>query len=184
MSPLSTYSYDPINARMLVASRTGGVSISGRREREDVASGAIVGETSVYLTAVTLRRPFGWRTDFDGSLVRENEARLGRLQRFYTLVNVEEVRRFLRVYPDAADVLLEARPHIERIFGPDTHVVLEVTRDPESESPQGSEELFGNIQTSLSVEEALERLRQFDDEWFLSQLTRAGGRLNFSLEFV
>jgi hypothetical protein len=98
--------------------------------------------------------------------------------------NADEVRRFLRVYPDAPDVLLEARPYIERVFGPTTQVVLEVTFDPDSESPRGSEELFGNIRTSLPVEEALDRLNQFDSEWFLAQLARAGGRLNFNLDFV
>ena len=99
-------------------------------------------------------------------------------------INADEVRRFLRVYPDAPDVLLEARPYIERIFGPTTQVVLEVTFDPDSESPRDSEELFGNIEVSLPVEEALERLNQFDSEWFLAQLARAGGRLNFNLDFV
>ncbi|PKO20971.1 MAG: hypothetical protein CVU38_17310 [Chloroflexi bacterium HGW-Chloroflexi-1] len=140
--------------------------------------------TSVYLRALALRRLPAWRTSGDGALLARVEAKLHQLLEFYAVENADEVRRFLRVYPDAPDVLLEARPYIEKIFGPTTQVVLEVTFDPDSESHRDSVELFGNIQTSLSVEEALERLNQFDSEWFLAQLARAGGRLNFNLAFV
>ena len=184
MSRLSTYPYDPINHRILIASQTGGMPAPRRQEREDIAGSATWVDTSIYLAEPRLRKSFGWRTDYNGSLVRDNEARLRRLQEFYTLADIEEVRRFLRVYPDAANVMIEAWPHIERIFGPNSRVVLEVTFDPESENLRDFEELFGNIQTSLPVEEALRRLRQLDDEWFLAQLTRASGRVNFSLEFV
>jgi hypothetical protein len=60
-------------------------------------------------------------------------------------------------------------------------VTLEVVSDPEVE---GVEELFAYILTSLPVNEALARLHRLDEEWFLDQLDRVGGRFNFNLEFV
>ena len=164
--------------------QTGGMPALPRQERDYATAAPMPADTSIYLTELVLQWSFGWRTDINGSLIKENEAKLRFLEDFYTLVNADEVRRFLRVYPDAADVLIEAPPHVERIFGSNTRVALEVTFDPDSESPRDSVELFGNIQTSLPVEAALERLSRFDDEWFLAQLTRAGGRLNFNLDFI
>ena len=184
MSRLPTYSYAPTDVRMLIANQTGGVPAPRRQERDAITGSALTADTSIYLTELMLQRSLGWRTDFSGSFVKENEARLRRLQGFYTLANAEEVRRFLRVYPDAVDVLTEAIPHIERVFGLDTRVVLEVTFDPDSEKPQDSEELFADIQTSLPVDAALAQLHKLDQDWFLSQLGRVKGRLNFSLEFV
>jgi len=49
---------------------------------------------------------------------------------------------------------------------------------------EGAKELFAYIRTSLPVDEALSRLDKFDEEWFLDQLDRAGGRFNFNLEFA
>lgn len=184
MSHLSSYSYAPRDVRVLLAGQTGGMPAPRRHGRDYATTAPTPADTSIFLTTLASQRLFGWRTSANWLPIEENEARLRLLQRFYTLVNADEVRRFLRVYPDAADVLIEARPHIERIFGSNTRVALEVTFDPDSESLRDSEELFGNIRTSLPVEEALDQLSQFDDEWFLAQLTRAGGRLNFNLEFV
>lgn len=89
--------------------------------------------------------------------------------------------RFLRAYLALIDLLLEAPLHVERYFGPDPHVALEVVVDPEAND---SAELFANIYTSLPVEEALERLDQLDEGWFLAQLGRTAGRFNFNVEFV
>jgi hypothetical protein len=155
-----------------------------RHGRDYATTAPTPADTSIFLTTLASQRLFGWRTGFNWSSTKENEARLRLLQGFYTLVNADEVHRFLRVYPDAADVLIEARPHIERIFGSNTRVTLEVTFDPDSESLRDSEELFADIQTSLPVDAALARLHKLDQDWFLSQLCRVKGRLNFSLEFV
>lgn len=184
MPNLSAYSYVPADVRALMAGQTGGLPALRRQERDHPTTAPIPADTSIFLTELMLRHSFDWRTDINGSLIKETEAKLRRLQGFYTLTNAEEVRRFLREHPDAANVMIEAQPHIERIFGPDTRVVLEVTFDPDSENLRASEELFGNIQTSRPVEEALDQLSKFDDEWFLAQLTRASGRLNFNLEFA
>ena len=96
-------------------------------------------------------------------------------------VNAAAVGRFLHAYPQLIEVLLEAHVYLQKYFGPDPQVTLEVVSDPEVE---GVEELFAYILTSLPVNEALARLDKLDEEWFLDQLDRVGGRFNFNLEFV
>jgi len=107
--------------------------------------------------------------------------RLHQLEEMYSLRNAAAVRRFLHTYPQLVEVLLEARLYLQKYFGPAPQVTLEVVSDPEVE---GVEELFAYILTSLPVDEALARLDRLDEEWFLDQLDRVGGRFNFNLEFV
>ena len=49
------------------------------------------------------------------------------------------VRRFLHVYSQLVEVLLEAHVYLQKYFGPDPQVTLKVVSDPEVE---GVEELF------------------------------------------
>ena len=107
--------------------------------------------------------------------------RLHQLEEMYSLRNAAAVRCFLHTYPQLVEVLLEARLYLQKYFGPAPQVTLEVVSDPEVE---GVEELFAYILTSLPVDEALARLDRLDEEWFLDQLDRVGGRFNFNLEFV
>jgi hypothetical protein len=107
--------------------------------------------------------------------------RLHQIEEMYSLRHAATVRRFLHVYPHLIQVLLEAHVYLQKYFGPDPQVALEVVSDPEVE---GLEELFAYILTSLPVDEALARLDKLDEEWFLDQLDRVDGRFNFNLEFV
>ena len=99
----------------------------------------------------------------------------------YSLRDPARVKLFLHAHPQLKDVLIEARPHLQKHFGPDAQVFLEVVPDPEIE---GWDQLIAHIRTDHQPEEALHRLDQFDDEWFLDQLSRVGGQLNFNLEFA
>ncbi|MBC8254241.1 MAG: hypothetical protein H8E35_09430 [Ardenticatenia bacterium] len=89
-----------------------------------------------------------------------------------------EVWRFLRSYPHLVNVILKAYPHVQKHFGPNPEVVLEVVSDPEAE---GSELLFAYILTSLPTKEALDRLGRLDEEWFLDQLEQVGDLFSFNL---
>ncbi len=115
------------------------------------------------------------------TLVDTRSQRLRRLEEIYFLRDAAAVKRFLHARPQLAEVLLEARVHLQKYFGPDPQVALEVASDPETE---GLEELFAYIRTPLPVDEALARLNRLDEEWFLDQLDRVDGQFNFNLEFV
>jgi hypothetical protein len=107
--------------------------------------------------------------------------RLHQLEEAYSLRNAAAVRRFLHACPQLVEVLLEAHVYLQKYFGPDPQVTLRVVSDPEAES---TDELFAYIRTSLPVDEALARLDKLDEDWFLDQLDRVNGQLNFNLEFV
>ena len=106
---------------------------------------------------------------------------LCQIEEIYSLRDPTSVRRFLHTYPQLVEVLLDAHVYLQKYFGPDPQVILEVVSDPEVE---GMDELFAYILTSLPVDEALARLDRLDEEWFLDQLDRVAGRFNFNLEFV
>lgn len=109
------------------------------------------------------------------------DPRLHQIEKFYSLRNRTDVRRFLRTHPQLIEVLLDARAHVQEHFGSGIPVVLEVVSDPEVE---GWDQLFAYILTSLPVREALAQLNKLDKEWFLDQLDRVDGLFNFNLEFV
>ncbi|MEW5987995.1 MAG: hypothetical protein AB1791_15290 [Chloroflexota bacterium] len=100
---------------------------------------------------------------------------------YYLVPDRFSVQQFLDTHPQLGSFLLEARPVIEQIFGPFPQVVLEVETDPEI---PGWMQLVAYIRTALPVIEAVERLRQLDEAWFLDQLPRLGLSFNFSLECV
>lgn len=106
---------------------------------------------------------------------------LDRIEQICSLRDGMAVRRFLYSHQELVDVLLEAHAYLEGLFGPDPLVTLEVVNDPEVE---GVDELFAYIFTSLSVDEALVRLKRLDNEWFLDQLDRVGDWFDFNLRFV
>jgi hypothetical protein len=103
------------------------------------------------------------------------------LEEIYSFRHAAAVRRFLRAYPQLVEVLLGAHDYLQKYFGPDPQVTLQVVSDPEVE---GVDELFAYILVSLPANEALAQLNRFDEEWFLDQLDRVGGRFNFNLEFA
>jgi len=108
------------------------------------------------------------------------EARIAKLESFYTFRNSDEVKIFLINNKRIFSVLWGARPVLEEFFGTDISIALEVINDPESTNIK---QLFGYINAgSLSPDEAFERLSAFDDVWFLKQFDLTGGLFNFNLE--
>ena len=100
------------------------------------------------------------------------------VERLYHMEHKVEVRRFLRKHPQVLAVLLEAYPHLQKHFGASPDVLLEVVADAEAEQ---SEMLFAYVLTALPAKQALERLDQFDEDWFLDQLDRVGDLFCFNL---
>jgi hypothetical protein len=109
------------------------------------------------------------------------EAGIGEIETIYEMRDVPSVRQYLRNHPELIQVLLEAHPYLKEIFGTQVRVFLEIVTDPEAAREQ---ELFAYIVTTLSADEAVRRLDDFDDGWFLQHVERVAGRLNFNLEFV
>lgn len=115
------------------------------------------------------------------SLAFAGDARFRKIQDLYTFRNEAAIRKFLSKNAALMNVLIEAYPHVVRYFGDQSRIVLERVKDPEI---QDADQLVAYVMTSLSVDEALERLNRLDEEWFLEQFDRVDGLLNFNLEFV
>ena len=109
-------------------------------------------------------------------------ANIQEVERLYRVREKDRVEEFLSSHPGLVDILLEARPHIERQFGRDVVVELRFSRIFEGDTEA---DLFAKIQTSLDLDTANELFDSFWDEWF----GEASGRpeawpLYINLEFV
>lgn len=102
------------------------------------------------------------------------------LERLYTFRRHAEVSRFLKKHPFLVPLLLEAYSKFGNYFGPYPQVFLEVVTDPEAPDDR---ELFALIYTSLTPDEALDRLERLDKGWWLEASHRSQGKLCIHLEF-
>lgn len=93
----------------------------------------------------------------------------------------QEVRQFLEAHPFLVSLLREARARIDEYFGSHNDVVLEVVTEADAEDDR---ELFAFVQTDLPHQEALARLEQLDEDWWLDASDRAQGKLCIHVEFA
>lgn len=110
-----------------------------------------------------------------------NEFAIEQIERYFQLLNPDEVRHFLCKHPGISDVIIEALDPLNTSFTEITQLVLEVFRDPED---RDGSELVCSIITRLEPHQALEKLDKFDESWFLHQTDRTQGLLNFRIDFA
>ena len=103
------------------------------------------------------------------------------IEKVYVLRGPDEIQAFLKTAPYLVDLLKAAYPFLQKQFGDNVQVALEVIDDPEVEDWRT---LFGYILTSLPVDEALSRLNRFDEGWLAHQSDQVQAQLAFNLEFV
>jgi hypothetical protein len=90
------------------------------------------------------------------------------------------IGNFLQAHQELVSLLNEAYQELRKYFLSE-NLKLELVSDPEI---AGEQQLFVYIFTSLSVTDALNKIDDFDDRWWLAQIDRANGLLNFNLRFV
>lgn len=110
-------------------------------------------------------------------LVPENE-RLS-LDKIYIYRKKEEVLNYLGTNNYFENLLIEAFTKIEDFF-PQSKLFLEVVCDPEEEN---SEHLVLFIKTSLTPVEAINRLNQLDEQWWIDASSKTECTLSINLEF-
>ena len=108
------------------------------------------------------------------------EQEIGLLADRYAFDDDGTVVDFLRRHPGVVTTLLQASDVIPRYFGP-SPVVLELVRDPKA---RDDVELYARIQTDLAVDAALERLRRFDEDWWLDASPDAECALTITIGYV
>jgi len=107
------------------------------------------------------------------------KASIRRLEKIYSFRNQTEVVRFIESNLPHLSVL-ESLPTMAQDHFPGCGLALEVVVDPETTD---SRQLVVYISTSLSPEEAVERLDRFDHDWWLDKLQLTAGKLGINLEF-
>lgn len=107
------------------------------------------------------------------------EAQLQLLELIYSFRKPGEVKRFLETYKFLAPLLIEAYFEIGKHF-PNPRIFLEIDIDPEETNDQ---QLVAFVATNYSPNEAIRKLKQFDEDWWLDALDRAQKRLCINVEF-
>ena len=110
------------------------------------------------------------------------DERLAALADLYRFTDREAVTGFLYRHDFLVDVLIEARDHISKHFGPDTPTALEIFYDLDDEHEEP--ELLALIETTLPAEEAAVQLDRLDETWWLDALPRGRYILQIDVRFV
>ena len=111
-------------------------------------------------------------------------AKIDDLDRSYHMPEGDKIKAYLAAHPDIADLLLEARPHIELQFGHDVVVALRFPRDCECDRDR-QDGLRAAIQSHDDADVAGDRWDRLWEEWWGD----ASGRpeslpLNIGIDFV
>jgi hypothetical protein len=110
----------------------------------------------------------------------EGNKKMAQLKNLYVLRDENTIHSFLQEYAHLVDLLLEAYQHIEIYFGSNPRVFLEVVIDPEATNDR---QLVAYIRTDLPPDEALSKLQQLDERWWLDAMDRSEGKLCVHIEF-
>ncbi len=104
---------------------------------------------------------------------------LSAIEKRFELRSAGAVREFLLSRPELPELLLQVPEHVERRFGPDARLVLDLRPDREGFEPP---ELFACVVTDLPPEEAWDRMWELDREWWIDA---AGDEpVNLHVEFA
>ena len=101
---------------------------------------------------------------FNFSITEVSDQDIEKLQKIYTVKEVEIVLQFIKKYPFIIQILLNAPKEINKYF-PGDRLGLEVHLDPGT--TENDEELFIIIFTTIECYEAIDRLWQLDEDWLL-----------------
>jgi hypothetical protein len=119
--------------------------------------------------------------EIGASVVRTYEFELRLVERLYTFRRQAKVSQFLEEFPFLVPLLVEAYSKFGHYFGPYPRAFLEIVTDPEAPDDH---ELFALIYTSLTPDEALDRLDRFDRDWWLDASQTTQGKLCIDVEFL
>jgi hypothetical protein len=110
--------------------------------------------------------------------IHEDTSSYGSAQVSYR--NPEAVEPYLASHPEIEAFLSESWPGLEKHFGKNVSLILEVMTCPGEES---YDELVGWIQSTDEIEVGLDKLEVFEEEWLEKELRKVGNGFNFDIEF-
>jgi hypothetical protein len=105
------------------------------------------------------------------------------LARTFTFGDEQAVSHYLDRHPFLVPLLWEVDVKARQYIDVVSRLILEVVKDFESGSEEG-DELFAMIPTTLSPEEALQRLWHLDEDWWLEASGRGRHRMCVNIKYV
>ena len=105
------------------------------------------------------------------------------LARTFAFGDEQAVSHYLDKHPFLVPLLWEVDIKIRQYFDVDSPLILEVVKDFESGWEEG-DELFAMIPTTLPPAEARQRLRRFDENWWLEASRRGQHRMSINIRYV
>jgi len=173
MTRLLTKPYRPDGLEIINESLT--LFLLGRRSYGLLTSILLPGHSNVVSTMV--------ETELGStmSIVLELEKELTGLKELLIFRNVAIVEDYLKRNYTLIETLLEAYLEIEKRFGFDPQICLEIITDPET--PQ-FEQLVAFIRTTMNAEDAFDALTSLEEEWWLEHTSFTTGLLCIHLECI
>jgi hypothetical protein len=104
---------------------------------------------------------------------------LNEIRKKYIIHNEEEVSDFLYKHQELFFIILEAEKQIRKHFLND-RLSLKIITDPEIANWKN---LMITIHTKLDVDQAFDRLKQLDNDWWLDIFSQVGNKLNIHIDF-
>ena len=101
------------------------------------------------------------------------------IENHYAVNDRDVVFAFLSANPVLGELLIEAYGHIQQYF-PTSPYRLELYQDPEYDY----DELVVLIETKLDIDEAMDKIHQFDQNWWLDNIQKAETKLHFNLAYL
>ncbi len=99
----------------------------------------------------------------------------------FDIEDLDAVEAFVDRHPFLASLLERAPTAVATHFGEHQGLRLEVVADPDAE---GAEHLYLFVRTDRPFEEAYERQRQLDEEWWLDAMPEARAMMTVGIEFT
>ena len=133
-----------------------------------------------WLTGWPTVPPSLWAEKQLGWIVTLWESDIQDLSTLYEFRSPSEVAAFLHENDFLISLLRDAHTQVEKYFGPDASMALEIFVDPEGD---GRQKLFLCITRAVSPEKALELLTSLDKGWWLDAVARAEGLLTIQVNY-
>lgn len=106
---------------------------------------------------------------------------MDRLREQYEFRDSAAIETYIEQNPSLFNLLMNARDKIREHFGSDAHVVLEAVKGLEADNDK---RLFVFVQTESSSDEALDRLDELYEKWWIDALSTARPKLSIDVEYI
>lgn len=145
--------------------------VTNVRGWESVALSSLSFPTELEYTAGTSYRTFSG----------EEQANMSALYALYDVSSRAQVDAFFLDHKWLIDIVLQAHEQIVQHFGENPHVTLSVEPGEHADEPP---ELWAEIETTLPVDDAYDKLQEITRSWYAARADQLLGCFHFDLEFA